>query len=210
MLYSKDILIELVKINMEEGFRDSLYGEVETCGGVGIESYIESKLPEAITQVFLVAPDTLLPQVNAESLLIPEKQQNGSGKILLPKDMLRFTLLKMKGWDKAATVVYDKNSSVAMLQNNPYTMAGRAKPIVVLENGHNGDKFLHYYSLPPEVRKHEIEEALYVKAPDLSLPIEIDELLLPSITYLTAAIVFDILGDTERSALMRSHVSIGL
>ena len=209
MLYSKDVLIELVKINMEEGFADTLYGEVEKSGGVGVESYIESKLPEAITQVFLAAPDTLLPQVDASSLLVPKKNQNGSGEILLPKDMLRFTLLKMKGWDRAATVVYDKNSMVAMMQKNPYTMAGRAKPVVVLENGSNGDKLLHYYSLPPEVRNHEIEEALYVRLPDISTPIEIHELLLPSITYLTASIVFNILGDTERSALMRSHVSIG-
>lgn len=209
MLYSKDILIELVKINMEEGFADTLYGEVEKSGGVGVESYIESKLPEAITQVFLAAPDTLLPQVDASSLLIPQKHQNGSGEILLPKDMLRFTLLKMKGWDRAATVIYDKNSSVAMLQKNSYTMAGRAKPVVVLENGHDGNKILRYYSLPPQVRKHEIEDALYVRIPDLSAPIEIDELLLPSITYLTASIVFNILGDAERAALMRSHVSIG-
>ena len=209
MLYSKDILIELVKINMEEGFADTLYGEVEKSGGVGVESYIESKLPEAITQVFLAAPDTLLPQVDASSLLIPQKHQNGSGEILLPKDMLRFTLLKMKGWDRAATIIYDKNSSVAMLQKNSYTMAGRAKPVVVLENGHDGNKILRYYSLPPQVRKHEIEDALYVRIPDLSAPIEIDELLLPSITYLTASIVFNILGDAERAALMRSHVSIG-
>ena len=209
MLYSKDVLVELVKINMEEGFSDTLYWEIEKSAGVGIESYIESKLPEAITQVFLVAPDTLLPHVDATDLLIPEKHQNGSGQILLPKDVLRFTLLKMKGWDRAATIVYDPNSSVAMLQKNPYTMAGRAKPVVVLKNGNNGDKILCYYSLPPEVRKHEIEEALYVKIPDLNVPIEIPELLLPSITYLTASIVFDILGDTERSALMRSHVSIG-
>lgn len=209
MLYSKDILIELVKINMEEGFADTLYGEVEKSGGVGVESYIESKLPEAITQVFLAAPDTLLPQVDASSLLIPQKHQNGSGEILLPKDMLRFTLLKMKGWDRAATVIYDKNSSVAMLQKNSYTMAGRAKPVVVLENGHDGNKILRYYSLPPQIRKHEIEDALYVRIPDLSAPIEIDELLLPSITYLTASIVFNILGDAERAALMRSHVSIG-
>ena len=209
MLYSKDVLIELVKINMEEGFSDALYSEVEKCGGIGIESYIESKLPEAITQVFLAAPDSLLPQIDASSLLTPQKHQNGSGEILLPKDMLRFTLLKMRGWDRAVTVISNQNSSVAMLQKNRYTMAGRAKPVVVLENGHNGDKVLRYYSLPPEVRNHEIEDALYVKIPDLSSPIEIHELLLPSITYLAASIVFNILGDTERAALMRSNVSIG-
>ena len=209
MLYSKELLIELVKINMEEGFANVINEGVDSGGGVGLESYIESKLPEAIMQVFLSAPDTLLPHVDASSLLIAKKHQDGSGEILLPKDMLRFSLLKMKGWDRTVTVLYEQNSAMAILQKNPYTRAGRAKPIVIIEKSHNGDKILRYYSLPPEVREHEIEDALYVKIPDLSAPIEIHELLLSSITYLTASIVFNILGDTERAAIMRSQVSIG-
>ncbi len=206
MLYSKELLIELVKINMEEGFSES---NVERVGGVGVELYIESKLPEAINAVFMAAPDVLLPQTDVSKTLIPIKKQNGSGEIVLPKDLLRITLLRMKGWDRSVTKFEDPNSVTAVLQNNPYTMAGRAKPVVVLSVNHNGDKVLKYYSLPPEVRTHEITDALYVKIPDLSTSIEIHELLLPSITYLTAALVFEILGDTERSAIMRSHVSIG-
>ena len=87
MLYSKELLIELVKINMEEGFANVINEGVDSGGGVGLESYIESKLPEAIMQVFLSAPDTLLPHVDASSLLIAKKHQDGSGEILLPKDM---------------------------------------------------------------------------------------------------------------------------
>ena len=109
----------------------------------------------------------------------------------------------MKGWNKAVTKIQDSSSATAMLQDNPYTMAGRAKPVVVMTNGSNGDKILRYYSLPPEVRLHEIEEALYVKVPDLSTPVEISEYLLPSITYLTASAVFEILGESQRAALMR-------
>lgn len=206
MLYSKELLIELIKINMEEGFSG---GDVERVGGVGVESYIESKLPEAINAVFMAAPNILLPQTDASKTLIPIKNQNGSGEIVLPKDVLRITLLRMKGWDKAVTRFEDSNSVTATLQNNPYTMAGRAKPVVVLSVNHSGDRVLKYYSLPPEVRTHEIADVLYVKIPDLSTPIEIHELLLPSITYLTAALVFEILGDAERSAIMRTHVSVG-
>lgn len=206
MLYSKELLIELVKINMEEGFSGS---DVERAGGVGVESYIESKLPEAVNAVFMAAPDILLPQTDISKTLIPKKNQNGSGEIILPRDVLRITLLRMKGWDRVVTKFENSNSIVATLQNNPYTMAGKAKPVVVLALNRSGDKVLRYYSLPPEVRKHEIAEALYVKIPDMSAPIEIHELLLPSITYLTAALVFEILGDTERSAIMRSHITIG-
>ena len=206
MLYSKELLIELIKINMEEGFSG---GDVERVGGVGVESYIESKLPEAINAVFMAAPDVLLPQTDISKTLTPKKKQNGSGEIVLPKDVLRITLLRMKGWDKAVTRFEDSNSVIAKLQENPYTMAGRAKPVVVLALNKTGDKVLRYYSLPPEVRTHEVDEALYVRIPDMSSPIEIHELLLPSITYLTAALVFEILGDAERSAVMRSHVTIG-
>lgn len=191
---------------MEEGFSG---GDVERVGGVGVESYIESKLPEAINAVFMAAPDVLLPQTDISKTLTPKKKQNGSGEIVLPKDVLRITLLRMKGWDKAVTRFEDSNSVIAKLQENPYTMAGRAKPVVVLALNKTGDKVLRYYSLPPEVRTHEVDEALYVRIPDMSSPIEIHELLLPSITYLTAALVFEILGDAERSAVMRSHVTIG-
>lgn len=208
MLYSKELLIELVKINMEEGFSGSVDDVANSIGGVGVESYIESKLPEAIEQIFMVAPDVLLPQTDASTIFVPNKKQNGSGEIVLPKDMLRFTLLKMKGWDRPVTKLEEQNSFVAVLQDNPYTMAGRAKPVAVLSVNGNGDRIIKYFSLPPEVRKHEIETALYVKLPDLSQPIEIHELLLPSITYLTASLVFDILGDVERSAIMRSKLTI--
>ncbi len=206
MLYSKELLIELIKINMEEGFSG---GDVERVGGVGVESYIESKLPEAINAVFMAAPNILLPQTDASKTLTPKKKQNGSGEIVLPQDVLRITLLKMKGWDRVVTRFEDSNSIIAKLQENPYTMAGRAKPVVVLALNKTGDKVLRYYSLPPEVRTHEVDEALYVRIPDMSSPIEIHELLLPSITYLTAALVFEILGDAERSAIMRTHVSVG-
>lgn len=200
MLYSKELLIELVKINMEEGFTDK---GVEILEGTYLDSYIESKLPEVMAQVYMTSPAILLPQVDASATLKPVKHQNGSGEITLPKDMLRFTRLKMKGWDKAVTKIQDSSSATAMLQDNPYTMAGRAKPVVVMTNGSNGDKILRYYSLPPEVRLHEIEEALYVKVPDLSTPVEISEYLLPSITYHTASAVFEILGESQRAALMR-------
>ena len=208
MLYSKDLLIELVKINMEEGFSGGVSDVANSIGGVGVESYIESKLPEAITQIYMTAPDVLLPQTEASVIFNPQKKQNGSGEIVLPKDMLRFTLLKMKGWDRAVTHLEEESSFVAKLQNNPFTMVGRAKPVAVISLNSDGDKIIRYYSLPPEVREHEVESALYVKVPDLSSPIEIHELLLPSITYLTASLVFEILGDPERSALMRSHLTI--
>ncbi|MBQ3576074.1 MAG: hypothetical protein IJA28_01490, partial [Coprobacter sp.] len=170
MLYSKELLIELVKINMEEGFSGS---DVERAGGVGVESYIESKLPEAVNAVFMAAPDILLPQTDISKTLIPKKNQNGSGEIILPRDVLRITLLRMKGWDRVVTKFENSNSIVATMQNNPYTMAGKAKPVVVLALNRSGDKVLRYYSLPPEVRNHEIAEALYVKIPDMSAPIEI-------------------------------------
>ena len=107
MLYSKELLIELVKINMEEGFSGS---DVERAGGVGVESYIESKLPEAVNAVFMAAPDILLPQTDISKTLIPKKNQNGSGEIILPRDVLRITLLRMKGWDRVVTKFENSNS----------------------------------------------------------------------------------------------------
>lgn len=208
MLCSKEYLLSLVKINMEEGFTQCGDTPLQIEEGTGVEAYIESKLPEAITQIFMFAPDTLLQHHDALSILKPNKKQNGSGEILLPKDMLRFSKLKMKGWDREVTTFHSPDSSVAALQNTPYTMAGRAKPVVVMSVGAEGEKYLKYYSLPPEIREHKIESALYVRKPNLASPIEIDEMLIPSITYLAAAMVFEIFGDIERATLMRSRITI--
>lgn len=207
MLYSKELLIELVKINMQEGF-SSIDATMEQVSGPRIGSYIEQKLPEAIMQVFCDAPVYLLEQCDASSILTPNKNQNGSGEVILPDDILRLTLFKMKGWERAVTRFYPADSPTAELQTNIYTMAGRAKPVAVLSLSHAGERVLKYYSLPPEVQNHEIEDALYVKFPDISKPIEINELLLPSITYMTAAMVFDIMGEVERAAIMRANITI--
>lgn len=208
MKYSREALTELVKINMEESAGQYGGDNVSVVNGVGVEHYICSKLPEAMVKVFMAAPPYLLEQSDACKLLQPERFQDGSGRVILPDDLLKMARFKMKGWRRAVTQFMDDTHSAAELQSNPYTMGGAAKPAVIISNIADGKRILRYYSLPAELRNHEIEEALYVKIPDLSVPVEINEILLPSVTYSAAAMVYEIMGEPERGAFMQSRVSV--
>lgn len=208
MVYSVEALIELVKVNMEESVAEFGSSNVTVEDALGIEVYIKQKLPEAIMRVFMAAPFYLLEQVDATDRLTPKVMLDGSGEVIIPDDMLRMVLFKMHGWSRGVSRIYDVSDPIAELQSSPYTRGGTAKPVVIVTNNSAGKRVLRYYSLPPEVRNHEIETALYVKIPDVSTPIEINELLVPSITYTTAALVYEIMGDMERSAIMQSRVKI--
>lgn len=209
MKYSLDTLVGLVKINMEEsqeGYGTLPLPEVDS---LGIDHYIKEKIPEAVVKVFMAAPSYLLEQTDMKKQLVPKQNQDGSGEIVLPADMLKMTLFKMQGWKRPVTRFLNENHPAAELQNNIYTMGGVSKPAAVITHNSNGDKVLRYYSLPPEVRVHKIEEALYVKLPDFSVPVEINEILLPSVTYSAAAMVYEITGEKERAVIMNQRVAVG-
>ncbi|MEG1999689.1 MAG: hypothetical protein RR015_06710, partial [Bacteroidales bacterium] len=190
MKYSKDALTELVKVNMEESAVQYGGNNVSVVDGVGIEYYIENKLQESLIKVFIASPSYLLEQIDARETVTPERFQDGSGRIVLPEDLLKMSLFKMRGWRRGVTQFLDTANPVAELQNNTYTMGGIAKPAVIIYMADGGKRVLRYYSLPTELRNHEVEEALYVRIPDLSIPLEINEILLPSVTYTTAAMVY--------------------
>ena len=209
MKYSIDTLVELVKINMEEsqdGYGTLPLPEIDS---VGIDHYIKEKIPEAVVKVFAAAPSYLLEQTDMREQLVPKPYQDGSGEVVLPDDMLKMTLFRMHGWKRPVTDFLHDTHPVAELQNNIYSRGGAAKPVAVITHNGEGNRVLRYYSLPPETRIHKIEEALYVKLPDLSHPGEINEVLLPSVTYLAAAMVYEITGEAARAAIMNQRVVVG-
>lgn len=208
MKYSLDTLAELVRINMEESGQG--YGSVPLpeVDSLGIDYYIKSKIPEAVVKVFAAAPSYLLEQTDMRPAALPRQFQDGSGELLLPDDMLKMTLFRMQGWKRPVTRFIDETDPAAELQRNIYSRGGVSKPVAVITHNNAGQRVLRYYSLPPEVRNHKIEEALYVKLPDLSNPVEINEVLLPSITYSAAAMVYEITGEAERAEIMNRQIAV--
>lgn len=209
MKYSLEVLSELVKVNMEE--IDGAYGtaSLPEIDSLGIDYYIKEKIPEAVVKVFTLAPDYLLEQSDMRESAVLKQFQNGSGEVVLPDDMLKMTLFRMQGWKRPVTEFINDHHPRAELQNNIYTMGSPSKPVAMITHNSSGCRVLRYYSLPPEVRIHKIEDALYVKIPDFSNPVEINEILLPSVTYTVAAMIYEITGEKERAAIMNQRVAVG-
>ena len=150
MEISVNDLVERVKINMEE-LTDVSNASVKLEVGIDVEQYIRAKLPDALLSVWASTPVELLPQTDCASSLQPERQPDGSGRVVLPSDVWRMTEFCMEGWRQPVTSFIDHTSPAYELQFNLYTRGGVATPVCVLSNV-GGQKCLDYYSLPASRR----------------------------------------------------------
>lgn len=206
MLVSIEEWVKRVRTNMEE----LLPGDEPlgiTTFGVDTDEYIRAKLPEAITRVFIMSPAHLLEGEECKDLLLPEKRQDGSGRVIFPEKVLRILSFKMKGWNRPVTRFIDSRYAKNELQYNPYVRGGINKPVAVLSALPDGKVALDYYSLPVFLRKHEIDSAMYVPVPELvedcyNVPVR----LIDAVTYVCAAMVYEILGQSDMAAQMSGRV----
>lgn len=88
--------IERVKTDMEELTPD-WDNVVSQTGGADIDRYIRAKWPEALAQQLLIVPEYLCQGIDISTELSPQMRQDGSGRVVLPKDMLRMLRFEMKG-----------------------------------------------------------------------------------------------------------------
>ncbi len=196
-----DDLVRRVKVNMEE-LSDSLETQVEMTVGVDIETYIRSKLPDAILSVWNSMPLSALPVIDCAASLRPESRPDGSGRVALPADMWRMVEFGMEGWLRPVTVFHDGSSAEYELQFNPYTRGGRANPLCTLSN-EGGQKWLTYYSLPFHITPHRVSSARYIAYPACEEGCyEIDPAMVSTICHTCAAFVYELLGRPELAAAM--------
>lgn len=201
--------LERVKTDMEELTPD--WDRIVTqTGGSDIEQYIRAKWPEALTHLLAVAPEHLCigNSVDITSQLSPEMRQDGSGRVVLPDDMLRMLRFKMNGWRRPVTRFVDRFHPTAEKQYNPYARGGAEKPVAVISSDEQGRLVLDYFSLPPYMRRHEVKSAIYIPLPqEKNEGYDLHPLLGEAACYLCAALVFDILGQSEKAAIMRKQMS---
>lgn len=201
MEISVNDLVERVEINMEE-LTDVSNASVKLEVGIDVEQYIRAKLPDALLSVWASTPVELLPQTDCASSLQPERQPDGSGRVVLPSDVWRMTEFCMEGWRQPVTSFIDHTSPAYELQFNLYTRGGVATPVCVLSNV-GGQKCLDYYSLPPRVEAHRVKTARYVAYPQADADkYEIADSLVQVVCYTCAALVYEILGQPEQAAAM--------
>ena len=175
----------------------------ERTDGVDIEAYIRNKIPDALSRILLNVSCDLLTPVDIGYGLVPVKNQDGSGQVVLPDDVLRITSFKMKGWIRPVTRFIDQFLPSCELQYNLYTRGGSSKPVCVLGKNDIGQVVIDYYSLSPSVPEHEIEYIRGVLVPDKSADsFDINPLLVSPVCYLCAALVYEILARPDMAAIM--------
>lgn len=201
-----DNLVEKVKVNMEE-LTPSWEDNRILIEGLGTGDYIRSKLPEAIRQIYQIAPPYVLPKTEGKGICIPKKRQDGSGEIILPIDFLRMISFRMRGWRRPVNQFISQENPRYELQFNTATRGGTAKPVCIIKPGADGQTILDYYSLPPYIRVHEIEELSYIALPVNDMEAyAIPALLIDPICYTCAAMVYNILAKPDMATLMIQQV----
>lgn len=198
--------IERVKTDMEELTPD-WDNVVSQTGGADIDRYIRAKWPEALAQQLLIVPEYLCQGIDISTELSPQMRQDGSGRVVLPKDMLRMLRFEMKGWRRPVTHFLDNRHPMAEKQYNPYARGGTEKPVAIITTDDYGNTVLDYFSLPPYLRRHEIKSATYLPVPqEKEGGYDLYPLLGDSTCYLCAALVYEILGQSEKAATMRRQM----
>ncbi|MBQ8422840.1 MAG: hypothetical protein IJY36_01075 [Coprobacter sp.] len=198
--------IDRVKTNMEELTPD-WDAVITRTGGCDIEQYIRAKWDEALTRQLLTAPAHLCNPIDITDSLTPEAGQDGSGRVVLPADLLRMVRYDMKGWRRPVTKFITSSHPDYLLQHNRYARGGAAKPVAAIVPGDAGRLVLEYYSVPHLFRRHIIRNAVYIATPhETEGGYDLSPLLGDSVCYLCAALVYEILGENDKAATMYNKV----
>ena len=206
MLESEEKWLKKIRTNMEELLPENETAEIDIFG-VDVGEYIRTKLPDAITRVFITAPVHLLEGKECKDVLFPEKRQDGSGRVVFPEKVLRILSFKMKGWNRPVTRFIDSRHAKSELQYNRYVRGGVNKPVAVLSMSASGRVILDYYSLPAFLRTHEVDSAVYIPVPEIQnggydVPIRLAD----AVGYVCAAMVYEILGQPDMAVQMSGRV----
>ena len=140
-------------------------GNFEQTAGVTIDEYIDGSIDEQLRTLFLSAPLRFLPVVEIGSECKPQRRQDGSGRITLPKEFLRPASLHMEGWHKTVTRFIDESHPLYELQFSRYTRGGVSKPVAVWTTDGSGAQVIDYFSFPASVTSHTIRSLQCVKNP---------------------------------------------
>ncbi|MBE9487881.1 MAG: hypothetical protein IMY73_01740 [Bacteroidetes bacterium] len=162
-----------------------------------IDYPMEQFLDESGRQVLHSAPIFAVGNFNDFSKTAIVNSNDGTGKVLLPKDFIKLVAFRMKGWKRDATRLYDIYDSIYYRQSNKYLRGNSLNPVVIRDNN-----FLRYYSLPLN-SIHTIERAEAV----VNIPIgsEYPEILTDSLAWLTASKILDVLSENSQAEMARGE-----
>lgn len=205
-----DELIDRVKVKMEEYTPFAETTALAASESMGFEtkpivSYIRKTIDEACNEMLMTLP---LHLIRSDKMVIIDqiKYANGSGVLGLGDTFLRVHRFKMQDWKTTLHHAEQEGSDIAQLQENPYTMGGIYKPVLVYHRSLDvfpRNKSLSYYSCPSG-SAHEIESAWQVSRFDEN---NIQGELVEFFTLNCAKKVYDIYGMGDKASLLDGELT---
>ena len=208
MVVSREDIIARTKLCMEE-LTPEWDGVFEQTEGVCIDRYIDAKIEEILRALYLSVSVRLLPVQEALPPPEPVKRQDGSGRIILPDEVIRPVSLYMEGWKRPVVRFIDETHPLYELQFNRYTRGGVAKPVAIWGTDGVGRQIIDYFSLPASYKQHRIVSFYYVAVPkENAASYDLHPVLLDALCYRCGAAVYDIMGNHTMAEILSSHAAV--
>lgn len=164
-----DNLINEVRITLDENAPQSSY-LYESSDNIELDDIIRSKVVDAVRLALEDAPLSFLEPKEVTSPTI-KGNDDGSGKITLPEDFLRLAGLKLNGWNRGVSIVYNKGSEMDYIQRNKYTRGTATKPVCVFSHTDDGERCIEYFVAAKNDNgyDHTIVDYHYVAIPSIEV-----------------------------------------
>lgn len=163
-----DDFINDVRITLDENSPESAY-LYESSDNIELDDIIRHKVLDAIRLALEDAPLSFLEPIEVSTPTIVGNE-DGSGKVSIPDDFLRLVGLKLAGWNRGVSMVYNKGSEIDYIQRNKYTRGTSIKPICVFSHMDDGSRCLEYFVAAKNSDgsyNHTIEHYHYVPLPSI-------------------------------------------
>jgi hypothetical protein len=166
---------------------------------------INAHLDESTKDVILTAPiGAMVPHVSDSTTGTPFSNGSLQGYISLPPNFLRLSQFKMEDWLRTLEEAITPSDPRYKLQSTPMR-GGCAKPVAVLswKSGITPTRVLEYYSIESS---HNIEKLLFMLEMTAESFIESNPKLLPSLAWMCAGKIMQIIGNLDASKMAAEQV----
>ena len=170
---------------------------------------INAHIDEATKNVIMSAPLTsIVPTKSSETVGTPFVTGAKQGYVQLDDTFLRLAQFKMADWDRTIEKAITPSDALYKLQTNEYLRGGIVKPVLVLNwrtVSSNPKRVLEYYSI---IDNHNIDKFYYLHDMVAEDFITANRKLLPSLAWMCAGIIMEILGQMDNFKMAMDQVKL--
>lgn len=167
---------------------DGVKAKIDEVTPQGVSSPLEDLIGPAMNDCAVTLlgdlPSGMAPTETLPTTSMTRDTEGERAYIPVPEDYVKVARIRFSSWEKAVTKAIPIESADYILEENPYTRGGYARPRVWI-----GDFGLECSRVAPE---DTVTEALYIKR---LLPENLPDITLEALEWLTASVVLQIVND---------------